>query len=97
MIKKLIDKLKNWWLVILGFLVITLDQGLDFISPILSDLNVSGKWMSYIRILFGFYYIIKLKKSMPTKDPEKLKKLAVATSEPGDGAVQPGKGPEPKP
>lgn len=71
----MINKLKNWWFAILGITVIVLDQGFDFLNPILSDLGISGRWIGIVKLIFGAYAIYKLKKQLPTQNSEKLKEI----------------------
>lgn len=67
--------LKNWLLLIIGIVIIIADQGFDFINPFLIDFGVPEKWISIIKMVFGIYALVKLKKSMPTQNLEKLKAI----------------------
>lgn len=69
-------KIKNWWFAAIGILAIILDQGFSLVDPILSDIGASRKLIGFIKIVFGVYGIIKLHRSLPTSNPDKLKKLA---------------------
>ena len=65
-------QLKNWWLVILSGVILILDSGFDAVNPVLALIGVTGKVADIIKALFVLYGLIKAKKALPTKDPEKL-------------------------
>lgn len=83
--------LKNYWLVILGTLAVIADTGLDAINPILSDLNLDPKIMTWLKVIFAIYGIVKLKTSLPTQNMDKLQDI-VDSKQASDGAVLPPKG-----
>ncbi len=74
--KNIIEVLKNWWFAVIGVILIVLDQGFEVIKPLLVDAGLDGKYMGLIRLAFGVYGIIKLQKSWPTNNPEKVKAFA---------------------
>lgn len=69
------NKLKNWWLGIVGIVLVALDQGFDFVNPILVDLGITGKWIGGVKIAFALYGIWRLKNQLPTQNTEKLKEI----------------------
>lgn len=84
----MINTLKNWWVELIGFALVVLDQGFDLIEPMLNQVGASDRFVQIIRLVFGFYGIfIVYKKRLPTQNPEKLqdlvdKKLAQANGDP---------------
>jgi len=71
----MISKLKNWWFAIVTGVLTILDLGFDVVNPFLADLGVEGKVLTVIKVIFGLYAIIKLKKSLPTQNAEKLNEM----------------------
>lgn len=67
--------LKNWLLVIVGILLVIADQGFDFINPFLIEIGTPPKWIGYIKIAFAIYGLVKVKKSLPTQNIDKLQYL----------------------
>lgn len=72
----MVRKLKNWWFVILGVIVLILDQGFDILNPLLVEYGVSVKWIGIIKLIFGIYGLIKVKNQLPTQNFDKLQDLA---------------------
>lgn len=72
---KIIRILKNWWFAIAGVIVILLDQGFEIINPLLVELGISGRWIGILKVVFALYGIYKLKKQLPTQNPDKLKDI----------------------
>lgn len=67
---------KNWWLEILGFLIVVLDQGFDIFEPVLAQIGASEKTAATVRIVFALYgFFILYKKRLPTQNPAKLQRL----------------------
>lgn len=54
------DKIKNFFIPIVGILVVFLDEGFDVISPLFGDLGVSEGWAKVIKVVFAFYGIYKM-------------------------------------
>jgi hypothetical protein len=71
----MINKLKNWWFVLLTFALLILDQGFDVLNPFLIQINVPEKWIGAVKLVFGFYGVYKLKKSLPTQNVDKLQEI----------------------
>lgn len=71
----MISKLKNWWFAIVTGVLTILDLGFDVVNPFLADLGVEGKILTVIKVIFGLYAIIKLKKSLPTQNAERLNEM----------------------
>lgn len=71
----MINKLKNWWVVILATLLAIMDLGFDAINPFLNDLGVSPKAIIWIKVVFGIYVLIKAKLELPTQNSDKLNDL----------------------
>lgn len=69
------NTLKNWWLAIVGFALIILDQGFEVLNPFLSELGISEKWIGFLKVLFGIYGVYKLKVQLPTQNVEKLQNI----------------------
>lgn len=67
--------LKNWWLAILGFILVTLDQGFEMLNPILIDIGLPQNYINILKFLFGIYGIYKLKVQLPTNNKDKLKEI----------------------
>jgi len=71
----MINKLKNWWLVVSGVALVVLDQGFDIINPLLVEIGITGKWIGAVKILFFLYGAYKVKKQLPTQNTEKLREI----------------------
>lgn len=67
--------LKNWWFAILGVFLVILDSGFDVINPLLEMINMPDNWVNYVKAAFVLYGIIRLKKSLPTQNVEKLQAI----------------------
>jgi hypothetical protein len=72
----MIKKLKNWWFVILGIIILILDQGFDILNPLLVEYGVSEKLISFIKLVFGIYGLIKVKNQLPTQNFDRLQDIA---------------------
>jgi hypothetical protein len=72
----MLNKLKNWWFVILSAIIALLDAGFDLINPALELLNLSDGTLNTIKFLFLIGTIIKTKLEAPTQNPQKLINLA---------------------
>lgn len=72
----MIKKLKNWWFVILGVIVLILDQGFDILNPLLVEYGASVKLIGIIKLIFGVYGLIKVKNQLPTQNFDKLQDIA---------------------
>lgn len=84
--------LKNWWVGILGALLIVLDQGFEVINPLLVEIGIPSKWIGILKLIFGVYGIYRLKKSLPTQNKEKLENIVASIpSGPGGSNPPPGK------
>ena len=64
--------LKNWWFAILGFALIILDQGFEVLNPFLVELGISEKWIGFLKLAFGLYWVYKLKVQLPTQTGRKI-------------------------
>lgn len=73
--EKFLRVLKNWWFAIIGFIAIILDQGFEVLNPFLIELGASVKAIGILKLVFGLYGIYRLKKSLPTQNPDKLKEI----------------------
>jgi hypothetical protein len=71
----MISKLKNWWFALLGMAAIILDQGFEVLNPFLIEIGLPEKWIGLVKLAFGLYAVYKLKKALPTQNPEKLQDL----------------------
>jgi len=91
-LNKVFNRLKNWWFTILGILVVILDSGFDVINPILHYIGLSYYFINIIKALFAIYGIVKLKKSLPTLNNEKLKNIINDRVSLQEGDPTPGKG-----
>lgn len=78
----MISKLKNWWFAIVTAGLTILDLGFDVVNPFLADLGVEGKVLTVIKVIFGLYAIIKLKKSLPTQNADKLQDMVQSIGTP---------------
>lgn len=76
---KILRTLKNWWFAFIGIILIVLDQGFELINPLLVEVGISGKWIGILKLIFGIYGIYKLKKSLPTQNPDKLNDIVKNT------------------
>ena len=73
--------LKNWWFAILGVIIIILDSGFDVVNPLLETIGLPDKWVNIVKACFALYAIIRLKKSLPTQNVEKLQQIVDDKSE----------------
>lgn len=87
--KKILRVLKNWWFAIIGFIAIILDQGFEVLNPFLIELGVSVKSIGVLKLIFGLYGIYRLKKSLPTQNPDKLKDIVEKAKADGPGGSNP--------
>ena len=60
------NTLKNWWLAIVGAVLIVLDQGFEVLNPFLVEIGIPDKWIGILKIAFGLYGAYKLKMQMPS-------------------------------
>lgn len=60
------NTLKNWWLAIVGAVLIVLDQGFEVLNPFLVEMGVPENWIGILKVIFGLYGAYKLKKQMPS-------------------------------
>lgn len=61
----MLQKLKQWWVAIVGIALVILDLGFDVVNPILLDSGISIKWLSIIKVIFGVYGIYRLYNTQP--------------------------------
>ena len=71
----MINKLKNWWVVIFGTVLLVLDTGFDVINPILTYFEITPNWINTIKVIFSVYGLVKLKLALPSMDIDKLKEI----------------------
>lgn len=79
----MIQKIKEWWIAVLGSIVITLDLGFDVVNPILTNIDVPLWFLNTIKVVFALYGIFRLLKQ---KTPKLLSKQDddIVGSRPGD-------------
>ena len=63
----MIQKIKNYWLSILGILIAIFDFGLDAVNPILLHFGLDEKYISILKGVFMIYGIIKLRNTNTIK------------------------------
>lgn len=88
----MLNKLKNWWFVIVTTIVALLDAGFDLINPALQLLNLSDDTLNIIKFVFLVAAIVKTKLETPTQNPEKLQNLVDKKVAAAEGDPIPGKG-----
>lgn len=77
----MLNKLKNWWFIILSIVVAIIDAGYDVINPALELLGMSDGTLNTIKALLLVGAIVKAKLEAPTQKPEKLIALAEKKAE----------------
>ena len=60
------NTLKNWWLALVGAVLIVLDQGFEVLNPFLVAIGVPENWIGILKVIFGLYGAYRLKKQMPS-------------------------------
>lgn len=54
------DKIKNFFIPLVGIAVVILDEGFDVIAPLFADFNISNEWVKSIKVIFAIYGIYKM-------------------------------------
>lgn len=58
------NKIKeNWFLPILGTLLVILDYGFDAVNPLLLALKIPNNYIEVIKAVFGIYGIYRIAKN----------------------------------
>lgn len=78
------QKIKEWWIAILGSTVVILDLGFDVVNPILTNIDVPLWFLNTVKVVFAIYGIYRLLKQKTPKLLLKQEDDDVVGSRPGD-------------